>query len=109
MMKRILFSVILAFGLTSACGGDGDPTPLEACQETGVLLCGYYYECLSEANRDLLNLPPTEEECVDDNDARCQLNNDLCPDDRWHGDAADECIDAYTGLSCSEAQDVANN
>jgi hypothetical protein len=111
MTKRTIGLVLVAL---AGCGG-GDASPRELCEDLVETLCGKAYECLTEAERAVLQLPPTEAACIAEYKVTygCEevTDDNACDGNQtYHADRAADCVDQTAGLSCEQVrtQDAAN-
>lgn len=65
-LHRIVMIVALA-----ACNTSSSPTPKQACEAVGTSFCAKVYACYSPADIMGYQLPPTEAECVTQENAHC--------------------------------------
>lgn len=108
MKRRVLF--VLCLALASACGGDDAEDPAEACERLVEITCDKLYSCLTEAEREFLNLPATEGACIAQfsDQAGCaeQTVDNICQGNEvYQPDAAAKCLDQAAALECSQARD----
>ncbi len=107
-MKRVLFAMLVV--VSGACGGDDDANPAADCEERVEITCARLYECLTEAERDFLQLPPTEAGCITDGKQNqgCeeQTLDNVCQGGEVYDPAAsDDCVEQIAAIDCGDARD----
>lgn len=97
--------------LVAACGGgDGGLSvnaedPSEFCRATAQISCETMYACLTPAEREAKDLPPTEAECQRTIESRCEDAIDDCSDGA-HGYASEpagQCLREMDAATCNDA------
>jgi hypothetical protein len=104
-MKRFIIVLALA-----GCGGGDSVSPREACNDLAEIVCGKFYECLTETERDLLQLPASEAACISDlkDQYGCEeqtVDNTCEGSEVYQPDKADDCLDQIARLECGEVRD----
>ena len=110
-MKRLVLAMVVM--VSGACGGDDGGSaadPSQACDQLVEVLCSKYYECLTEGERDFLQLPPSEAGCITElkdtyGCAEVTLDNVCDGSEVYNASAAAECLDQLDGAECGMLRD----
>ena len=108
MLRALLVSISLA---AAACATQPGSPAASACADVGTTLCRGLYTCLTAMEIAADQLPPTEDECVTEENAHC---DDAMPSPGYckgrpevSAEAATACADALAALTCQQVQEPA--
>jgi len=78
------------------------------CNEFAAAICTKLFTCMTAEERDAAGVPPTEEECVVDQQDGCATSSsaELCPEGEvYHSDQALPCVTQFVALTCEQFLD----
>jgi hypothetical protein len=103
MTRKLLFMFLLS---TAACSDSTSTSPQQACGQVGISFCKKMYSCFSAADIAAFQLPPTEAECVTQENAMCSAakpSPGYCKGSpQVSADTATACANEIDSLTCTQ-------
>lgn len=112
MKATVLLLISMILLAAPGCGGGDDGTPardasdpMAFCRGAAGLQCARMYTCLTQAERDARELPPTQAECERAFESACERGLDSCIDDThdYAPAAGATCLDEMSRATCNDA------
>jgi hypothetical protein len=99
--KVLLLSIA---GWLFAASGCGSETPHDACSRVGSSFCAKVYACSTAEERQQLNFPASEADCVAQENANCSNSSPKPGYCKGHAQVSDKaanaCADELDAMSC---------